>query len=87
MQEKLSIFQQVSSGLAALHYKDVLHRDLALRNVIIDRRSFVAKITDFGMSYNQSEYCKEEVENIAVAWSAPEFLETRVASTKSDMWR
>ncbi|HVM69603.1 MAG TPA: serine/threonine-protein kinase, partial [Gaiellaceae bacterium] len=47
--ERLSIVEQVASGLAAIHACGVLHRDLKPENVLVSSAG-TAKITDFGIA-------------------------------------
>jgi serine/threonine protein kinase len=53
--EKLSIFQDVSLGLAILHRLDILHGDLKPENILYDISSKSARICDFGL-------CKKIIE-------------------------
>lgn len=41
--------QQILTGLAFLHEKDIIHRDIKGANILIDNKA-TAKISDFGIS-------------------------------------
>lgn len=48
--EVLDIAAQVADGLTYAHSRNVVHRDIKPGNIIYDRDSGVAKITDFGVA-------------------------------------
>jgi serine/threonine protein kinase len=39
----------ICQGMEALHSANIIHRDLACRNVLIEQATLTAKITDFGL--------------------------------------
>lgn len=45
----LNYMYQVSDGMNYLHERNIIHRDLALRNILIMSKT-VCKISDFGLS-------------------------------------
>jgi len=76
------------NGLAHVHQKGFVHRDVAARNALIssERR---AKIADFGLSRetdDNSAYYKSKGGQLPVRWTAPEALEDRKFGEKSDVW-
>ncbi|XP_077866906.1 uncharacterized protein LOC102803455 [Saccoglossus kowalevskii] len=85
----------VAQGLEFLHHKQVIHRDIAARNVVIYGDG-IGKICDLGLSRDvyQSIYrrppCPQDDEQdirLPIRWMAPETLEGDfVYSHKSDMW-
>lgn len=55
----LLIFKGIAKGLDYLHKNDILHRDIALDNIMYDNKNEIIKITDFGIS----AYSKKNNEN------------------------
>jgi len=78
----------IACGMDYLASKQVMHGDLAARNVLVGD-NYSAKITDFGLSklmyYNQG-YKKTERNRIPWAWMAVEYLRTGEFGLKSDVW-
>lgn len=92
--------RQIASGMEFLSLKNIVHGDLALRNVLLPR-SDVAKISDFGLARKQQQPMQCDVElqeepaasstssyrkSMPVAWMAPECLETNSSSKAGDVW-
>jgi serine/threonine protein kinase len=84
----------ISKGMEYLFTKRIMHGDLAARNILIGKHgetetSYVAKITDFGLSrafYDKSTYTKQEREKIPWKWMDIYFLETGTFTMSSDVW-
>jgi len=93
---------QVVSALCHLHENEIVHRDVALRNVMITRE-LVVKLLDFGLAQYGDEtirFSARANESIPMRWAPPEtFITTTVAtdaecaakrgvpfSTKTDSW-
>ena len=70
-----------------------MHGDLAARNILITRlnndESYLAKITDFGLSkafYEDASYLKQERTSIPWKWMAVDYFETNRLTLSSDVW-
>lgn len=67
---------------------NVVHRDLACRNILVCDNRFV-KISDFGLSrslLNQEAYVITTKGVLPIRWMAPEALFYRTFDTQSDVW-
>ncbi|XP_070553342.1 fibroblast growth factor receptor 2-like [Ptychodera flava] len=79
-------------GLAYLHQKHIIHRDIAARNVVIYGDN-VGKLCDFGLARDVYSYIYKKPINenddvkLPLRWMAPETLEGDFGySEKSDIW-
>ena len=76
---KAFVLRQVSQALAYLHGQDpaLVHHDLTTNNILLNKISFVAKVTDFGMSraVNPSILSRKSSVKGTLAFMAPEALQ------------
>ena len=87
--------RDVAAGMLYLSSLGIVHRDLASRNILLkedldddQRRRFVAKVSDFGLSRvvtPQEGYYRSESELMPIQWSAPEALRHKRFSAKTDV--
>ncbi len=65
---------------------DIVHRDLACRNILVDEGK-VLKITDFGMSRETDEiYVQKSKGRVPFKWMALESIVAREFTSASDVW-
>lgn len=81
-----SYVAKILEGLHYLHGQDVVHCDLKAANILTTKTGNV-KLTDFGVSLNLRAM-EREIKNVAGTpnWMAPEIIELKGASKKSDIW-
>ncbi|XP_035707998.1 tyrosine-protein kinase Fer-like isoform X2 [Folsomia candida] len=79
---------QVANGMTFLAELNLVHSDIAARNVLLDDK-LVAKISDFGMSrklYDYQMYATLEQKEYPWKWMAPESLDRLQFTHQSDVW-
>ncbi|KAL4003079.1 Fer-related kinase 1 [Acanthocheilonema viteae] len=82
---KLRFATEASAGLAYLESKHCIHRDIAARNCLLSEQLEV-KISDFGMSDERRIIYDEKLEKVPMKWLAPETMQQRIFSPKTDVW-
>ncbi|CEP17185.1 hypothetical protein [Parasitella parasitica] len=86
--EKLvaSFCMKILNGLEYLHQNQVVHCDLKAANILTTKTGDV-KLTDFGVSLNlKIKGADAGSVSGTPNWMAPEVIELKGASTKSDIW-
>ncbi|THH32473.1 hypothetical protein EUX98_g1723 [Antrodiella citrinella] len=76
---------KILEGLHYLHQSDVVHCDLKAANILTTKNGNV-KLSDFGVSLNLRAMEREKDVAGTPNWMAPEVIELKGASTKSDIW-
>ncbi|PRP75728.1 putative leucine-rich repeat receptor-like protein kinase [Planoprotostelium fungivorum] len=86
--EKYKFMKEISLGMLHLHKEKIIHRDLAVRNILLSSH-LEAKVADFGLSRSQEN---SDVDGMSVTmsmigpvkWMAPEAIQKKQYSVKSD---
>jgi sugar lactone lactonase YvrE/predicted Ser/Thr protein kinase len=84
------IVQDTLNGMTYLESKNVIHCDLAARNLLVSKieNDYIVKISDFGlgkiMEQDKQYYIING--NIPVKWTAPEVFDLMKYTIKSDVW-
>ncbi|XP_047187525.1 protein-tyrosine kinase 2-beta-like isoform X2 [Scophthalmus maximus] len=78
---------QLCKALAYLDGLNMVHRDIAVRNVLVKSPDCV-KLGDFGLSryIDEHEYYKASISRLPIKWMAPESINFRRFTTASDVW-
>lgn len=81
-----SFAYQIAKGMAYLSSIDVVHRDLACRNILVGERK-ILKITDFGLSRETSDiYTQKSRGRVPFKWMAIESIIAQEFTSASDAW-
>uniref|UniRef100_A0A8C5E8G7 non-specific protein-tyrosine kinase n=1 Tax=Gouania willdenowi TaxID=441366 RepID=A0A8C5E8G7_GOUWI len=78
---------QICKALVFLEGVNMVHRDIAVRNVLVASPDCV-KLGDFGLSryIEEEEYYKASVTRLPIKWMAPESINFRRFTSASDVW-
>ncbi|CAL1586373.1 unnamed protein product [Knipowitschia caucasica] len=78
---------QICKALVYLEGVNMVHRDIATRNILVANPDCV-KLGDFGLSryIEDEEYYKASVTRLPIKWMAPESINFRRFTTASDVW-
>jgi len=80
--DQLAMVSGIAKGLYHLHKNQIVHRDMAARNILLNFNQ--PKISDFGLSRFVNDTQKGTTRsNVGpIRWMAPESLKNQIYSTK-----
>ncbi|XP_045058348.2 protein-tyrosine kinase 2-beta isoform X2 [Desmodus rotundus] len=78
---------QICKAMAYLESINCVHRDIAVRNILVASPECV-KLGDFGLSryIEEEDYYKASVTRLPIKWMSPESINFRRFTTASDVW-
>lgn len=88
----LSLSRDAACGMQHIHKENVLHCDLAVRNLLValQGEQYYVKIGDFGLAHRvTAETGVYDINNdskLPIRWSAPEVIAHQQFSKASDVW-
>ncbi|XP_065670459.1 focal adhesion kinase 1 isoform X3 [Hydra vulgaris] len=88
LERLIAYIYQLSTALCYLESKNFVHRDVAARNILVVD-PLTVKLADFGLSRwidEEQLYYKASKGKLPIKWMAPESINFRRFSSKSDVW-
>ncbi|XP_038071439.1 tyrosine-protein kinase receptor TYRO3-like [Patiria miniata] len=92
MRWRVDLMAQIASGMEFIASKNIVHRDLATRNCMLDD-NYTVKVADFGLArqMHDAEFYKMKIRqsiscSLPVKWVAMEGLNDSIFTTMSDVW-
>jgi len=87
----VTIAKDIASGMSHLHKENILHCDLAARNLLVSPKGkdqYVIKVADFGLSHlsESDNYNLRAEAKFPIRWSAPEVMTRGQVSKAADIW-
>eukprot|EP01117_Protostelium_nocturnum_P012650 TRINITY_DN4657_c0_g1_i2.p1 TRINITY_DN4657_c0_g1~~TRINITY_DN4657_c0_g1_i2.p1 ORF type:complete len:865 (-),score=221.17 TRINITY_DN4657_c0_g1_i2:71-2665(-) len=86
--QKMGFLLSIARGMLHLHLENIIHRDLAVRNILLSKH-LEPKVSDFGLSRESQSVESGSTTTATVGplkWMSPEAIMQRQYSSKSDVW-
>ncbi|PRP89323.1 hypothetical protein PROFUN_02197 [Planoprotostelium fungivorum] len=87
-EKRFKMIKDIAKGMLHLHMEKIVHRDLAVRNVLLTEH-LVAQVSDFGLSRQSDDVDSANTTTTSTGplkWMPPEAIQKKQYSTKSDVW-
>ncbi|GMS90896.1 hypothetical protein PENTCL1PPCAC_13071, partial [Pristionchus entomophagus] len=81
--KRTKIAMEAAAGLDYLHSRLCIHRDIAARNLLIDK---VTKVSDFGLTRRTRNYKVDTEKAMNLRWIAPDVYQTSVVTKATDVY-
>ncbi|CAB3995735.1 proto-oncogene tyrosine- kinase receptor Ret-like, partial [Paramuricea clavata] len=86
--ELMSFAEQIASAMAHLERYNVIHGDLAARNVLVGRQGLckLAGIGEQPLVFDKDTYATRKKDRLVVKWAAVEVVIDKIRTIQSDVW-
>ncbi|RCN50527.1 protein tyrosine kinase [Ancylostoma caninum] len=81
--KRVQILYEASLGIEYLHSKGCIHRDIAARNLLMDK---VVKVADFGLTRRSKSYIVNPDKPMNLRWLAPDVYHTGIVEKHTDVY-
>ncbi|KAB2616555.1 hypothetical protein D8674_023143 [Pyrus ussuriensis x Pyrus communis] len=91
LESRMKIAADTAGALACLHSMYVIHRDVRTQNILIDRTTYIARVSGFGFSrllHEDEDEMEDDVSTLpeTSVYLDPEYLKSHVLTEKSDVY-
>ncbi|KAB2616553.1 hypothetical protein D8674_023141 [Pyrus ussuriensis x Pyrus communis] len=91
LESRMKIAADTAGALACLHSMYVIHRDVRTENILIDRTTYIARVSGFGFSrllHEDEDEMEDDVSTLpeTSVYLDPEYLKSHVLTEKSDVY-